>query len=174
VNLHEWITARVEQVEAERRSVVIIPNAGGMPIAGKITEAVRVDNGIELTVTPGEPVTPAVLRRCEADRRILARHKLPLDGATWFDATMCVGCGTEGDRDDPVTDNINDCPELHDLAHAHGITEAGIAGLDWPEPAPRPSGPVIGHASINVTAAMTTDQVPPALRGTRWRGHRHG
>jgi hypothetical protein len=143
VNLHEWITARVDDA------------------AVAASDAAK----------HGTYDPTAVLRRCEADRRILARHALP-EPDEWL-YPGCAGCDTTGERDDPVTDNINDCPELLDLAHAHGITEAELAGLHRPEPAPRPAGPVIGHASIAVTAAMTTDQVPAALRGTLWRRHRH-
>ncbi|MFC8009120.1 hypothetical protein [Streptomyces cinereoruber] len=75
---------------------------------------------------------PAALRRCEADRRILARHTLATTNAP-----ACDGCGTYGDGDDPATENINDCPELLDLAWAHGITNTVLAGLDRPEAPPR-------------------------------------
>lgn len=173
MNLHEWITARVEAVEAEHRSVVIIPNDGGMPIAGKITEAVPVDNGIELTVTPGEPVTPAVLRRCEADRRILARHRLPEPGDWMYPG--CYGCGTEGHMDNIVTDNVNDCPELLDLAHAHGITETDLAALDRPQrPKPTPAQQRRLRERARLTVPLTTGDVPEALRGARWQRRRRG
>ncbi|MFF0138516.1 hypothetical protein ACFYRN_19000, partial [Streptomyces sp. NPDC005227] len=82
-----------------------------------------------------------VLRRCEADRRILARHRLDPD-AVWNQAAMCAGCGTYGEFDDPETDNLNDCPELLDLGYAHGLTDEILAGLDRPQlgerPEPRP------------------------------------
>lgn len=79
----------------------------------------------------------AVLRRCEADRRILNRHRLNPD-ASWYRAAMCEGCGTYGEFDDPETENLNDCPELLDLAHAHGLTEEILAGLDRPQEGERP------------------------------------
>jgi hypothetical protein len=169
VNLHEWITLRVEQVEAEHRSVVLIPQGGGRPITGAITEVLPVDGGIELTVTPGKPATAAVLRRCEADRRILARHKLPEPGDWTYPG--CAGCGTTGEFDDIVTDNINDCPELLDLAHAHGITPEELAALDRIERVG--VVPVVPFPRMAVTPAMTTDQIPAALRGARWRRHHH-
>ncbi|MEE1813513.1 hypothetical protein PUR59_00410 [Streptomyces sp. SP18ES09] len=67
-----------------------------------------------------------VLRRCEADRRILERHS-----AAAPDRPDCSGCGSDDGW--PVTDNINDCPELLDLAHTHGATSRILAGLDRPE-----------------------------------------
>lgn len=79
-----------------------------------------------------------VLRRCEADRRILARHRLNPD-AHWTDAAACHGCGTEGEMDYPRTDNLNDCPELLDLGYAHGLTEEILAGLDRPQDGERPA-----------------------------------
>ncbi len=84
----------------------------------------------------------AVLRRCEADRRILARHRLN-PHAIWYEAAKCDGCGTEGEMAYPVTENPNDCPELLDLAHAHGLTEEILAGLDRPQEGerPEPTGP---------------------------------
>jgi hypothetical protein len=170
VNLHEWITARVEAVEAEHRSVVFVSDDGRRPIVGTVTEVAYTDEGAEFTVVPGLAVTAAVLRRCEADRRTLARHKVPIDGATWFDATICVGCGTYGDCDMPETDNINDCPELLDLAHAHGITEADLAALDRPQrPEPTPAQQRRLRERARLTVPITTADVPQALRGHRWK-----
>lgn len=68
--------------------------------------------------------------RCEADRRILARHRLdPASAQSPTFATACEGCGHEWMQDtpDPFVGNLNDCPELLDLGHA-------------PEPKPRRSG----------------------------------
>lgn len=83
----------------------------------------------------------AELRRCAADRKILARHDLD-PNACWADAAMCAGCGTEGEMGYAVTDNLNDCPELLDLGHAHGLTLEILAALDRPQEGERPeSGP---------------------------------
>jgi hypothetical protein len=113
-----------------------------------------------------------VLRRCEADHRILARHRLATqDEWDWIHDPACHGCGVMGDCDDPVTDNLNDCPELLDLAHAHGITDEILAGLDRPQPSQlKPStGPRLGLADILATPPITTSDVPEALRGPRWK-----
>lgn len=84
---------------------------------------------------------PTALRRCEADHRILTRHTLAITNAP-----ACDGCGTYGDCDDPATDNLNDCPELLDLAHAHGITDTILTGLDRPEAPPRtPTDPAVAR-----------------------------
>lgn len=117
-----------------------------------------------------------IRRRCEADRRILARHRLATEW-TWQRDPACHGCGTEGDCDDPVIDNVNDCPELLDLAHAHGITPDVLAGLDRPQPPePQPHTPVepivagILAATFGLaTPPITTSDVPEALRGPRWK-----
>ncbi|MEU7416678.1 hypothetical protein [Streptomyces antibioticus] len=97
--------------------------------------------------------------RCEADRRILNRHRLATEW-TWEHNAPCHGCGTSGYDDTPNTDNLNDCPELLDLAHAHGITEEILAGLDQPltvRQEPKPRGPL-----------PDTRRVPAALRGPDW------
>jgi hypothetical protein len=107
-----------------------------------------------------------VLRRCEADRRILARHTLDPD-VTYEPA--CKGCGTYGDQEMSNIDNLNDCLELLDLAHAHGITDAILAELDRPQP---PEAKPINERYTNggiLTPPITTADVPAALRGPHWK-----
>jgi hypothetical protein len=125
--------------------------------------------------------TEGVRLRCEADRRILARHRLdPTEGGSWLYAAACHGCGTFGDCDDPVTDNLNDCPELLDLAHAHGLTDDILASLDRPEPPPPPPPHPDGFYGAfrdgldRLLGAPTTPiaDVPPALRGPNWKADR--
>lgn len=112
------------------------------------------------------------LRRCEADRRILARHTVEPDHAdSPLFATACHGCGTEGDCGDPVTENLNDCPELLDLGYAHGLTGEILAGLDRPQP-PKPTPAQqrrlrrLAAGRISLTGLR---DVPPALRGPNWK-----
>lgn len=59
-----------------------------------------------------------VLRRVAAGRRVLARHKAagPSRYRTTREELNCEGCGWEGEHGDPVTENIDNCPELRDLA----------------------------------------------------------
>lgn len=116
----------------------------------------------------------AVLRRCEADRRVLARHRMNPDAPSRWETVACEGCGTYGDCDWPVTDNINDCPELLDLAHAHGITEEILAGLDRPEPPPRPEPHWECFNLTEYIARLSAPRtpmadVPTALRGPQWK-----
>ncbi|MFD9069165.1 hypothetical protein [Streptomyces lasiicapitis] len=114
-------------------------------------------------------IDPApLLRRCEADRRILARHNTDPAKAEWSEATACKGCGTYGDCDWPETENINDCPELLDLGYAHGLTEEILAGLDRPQPPePTPAQKRRLRERARLIVPVTTSDVPEALRGTR-------
>lgn len=113
-----------------------------------------------------------VRRRCESDRRILAIHCPVSDGYT----VACDGCGTAGICDDYVTENVNDCPILLAIAHAHGLTPEILAALDRPQPPKRePVEPsILGKAIANVwgdallNSLRTATVVPPALRGPNW------
>jgi len=90
-------------------------------------------------------------------------------------AAACMGCGTEGTFEEPVAENINDCPELFDLAHAHGLKGEILGGLDRPQ-APEPKRHPEGLAGMlrdsftqALTRPITTSDVPEALRGRRWK-----
>ncbi|WP_069751582.1 hypothetical protein [Streptomyces sp. EN16] len=140
MDLHTWITQQVDEVEQ-------LVEEGEYPPSQ--------DDG--------------VLRRCEADRRILARHRLD-PNVTYEPA--CHGCGTYGDMDLSNIDNLNDCPELLDLAHAHGITPDVLAGLDRPQlprPAPRSERRLGLGDILTATNPITTSDVPEALRGPHWK-----
>jgi len=111
----------------------------------------------------------AVLRRCEADRRILARHRLDPD---CHYEPACLGCRTYGDQEMAYTDNLNECPELLDLGYAHGLTPEILATLDQPEtpPRPEPRPPVDLKAWVDSMTIRPAPSVPPALRGPNWPG----
>lgn len=143
MDLHAWITAKVHAAEVEAHHVALASPA-------------------------------AVLRRCEADRRILARHRLDPSAAQSPEcATACEGCGHEWVQDElmPFTDNLNDCPELLDLAHAHGLTPEILAGLDRPQPPePKPhTAPRLRLDDILITPPLPTSDIPAALRGPHWK-----
>jgi len=130
-----------------------------------ITQQVHtVERSIEEDCIPSDEAAP-ILRRCEADRRILARHTL--DPRNPY-AIACHGCGTYSDMDLANVDNLNDCPELLDLAHAQGVTAEILASLDQPTPPERKSstGPRLAHW---ITPPITTSDVPEALLGRRWK-----
>ena len=154
-DLHGWITQQIDRAEQYARD--------GRPVLD--------DHGRYLhTEHLPAPEQATLLRRCEADRRILTRHRLNPD-AIWYEAAMCHGCGTEGEMAYPVTDNLNDCPELLDLAHAHGLTPEILAGLDRPQEGERPEPRVTNlNALVRLLSAQPTSSVPPALRGPNWRG----
>src|SRR3954470_3383603 len=185
MDLHAWITQQVDAVEVEAHArlkglrVAFNSHDDGPAIVGTVTEATRTAEGLQLDVArygaepvadawSNVPTVAAVLRRCEADRRILARHRLDPD-ITYEPA--CKGCGTYGDQELSNVDNLNECPELLDLAHAHGITPEILAGLDRPQPPERKPrihnarslADVLGIA----TPPITTSDVPEALRGPR-------
>lgn len=187
MDLHAWITQQVDRVEASARRAadcatarrwqainsVIVAVPDGNTAGPEIIEAAfhTYDDAL-VHAAVHDPAT--VLRRCEADRRILARHRLDPD-VTYEPA--CEGCGTYGDMGLSEVDNLNDCPELLDLAHAHGITPEILAGLDRPQaPEPKPHAK-IAHTrtgarhilDLFATPPITTSDVPEALRGPRWK-----
>ena len=183
MDLHAWITHQVDRAEAlakaatpgpwegvvdrHQRGVVdasVWSNKLGYYITEKISSGDRHEADAHHIGANGPD---AVLRRCEADRRILARHRLD-PNVTYEPA--CEGCGTYGDMGLSEVDNLNDCPELLDLAHAHGITPEILAGLDRPQPPERKphTGPRLGLADI-LAPRTPMGEVPGSLRGPNWK-----
>jgi hypothetical protein len=185
MDLHAWITQQVDRTEAAAlaelggRCVIVQTHDGSNDIVGVVTGATSAAGEVQLCVAqlgvqprdetpvPVQMATDA-LRRCEADRRILARHRP--DSATVAFPGACEGCGLD-DWGLPNTETVNDCPELLDLAHAHGITPEILASLDRPqppEPEPRTGSGRLGLADILAPRTHTRD-VPAALRGPHWK-----
>lgn len=174
-DLHDWITQQIDKVEVdaraaekddgrhwteqwdERSDAFQIHDSHGIPVAYGLQPG-----GAGLIVRH-DPA--AVLRRCEADRRILNRHHLDPD--VHFEPA-CKGCGTYGDVELSNTDNLNECPELLDLAHAHGLTPEILATLDQPVPPPMPERPEPVAFRIG-PPGRPTSSVPPGLRGPNWK-----
>lgn len=183
-DLHGWITQQIDKAEAVARAA--IDSDSGRWFVGDRWNVYHVEdeapNEDEETNTlvcwgnvkdQSEHIAlndpAAVLRRCAADRRVLARHRLATEWSwTLPGDAPCYGCGTQGDCDDPVTAQLNDCPELLDLAHAHGITDEILASLDRPEMPPRPAPKPLG--GVLPPGVGATADVPPALRGPNWKG----
>lgn len=176
-DLHGWITQQIDRVEATARSaggkawhwehgygdMCNDPTCPYGELATDDTSLMEV-HGLDVT-EPWQGAAhielhhpAAVLRRCEADRRILARHRLS-PHAIWYEAARCDGCGTEGEMAYPVTENLNDCPELLDLGFAHGLTEEILTGLDRPQEGerPEPTGP-----------SLIPDALAEAMYGQMW------
>jgi hypothetical protein len=65
----------------------------------------------------------SVLRRCAADRKLLAIHNVPAlvypDSSARADDRRCVGCGFDS-HEEPMVDDVNDCPTLNALAEGYG------------------------------------------------------
>jgi hypothetical protein len=63
-----------------------------------------------------------VLREVAVKRRVLARHRLATDEDLGWSSYVgaCFGCGTYGEFADARTPDVNDCPELRDLAAPYG------------------------------------------------------
>lgn len=159
MDLHTWITQQVD--ETERVALAARTDIAGLLASGDI------DNRIaERHIGANDPV--AVLRRCEADRRILAIHCS--EGVGY--SAACGGCGTEGDCDDWISENLNDCPILLALVHTHGITVDVLAGLNRPQqprPAPRSERRLGLGDILTATNPITTSDTPEALRGPHWK-----
>lgn len=154
-DLHGWITRQVDQREDLARRAA---HYGRPDWPQPCTAVVDVGDSWPITTEAGpiaehisENDPAAVLRRCTADRRILARHRLDPD-VIWTPA--CHGCGTYGDQELPETDNLNDCPELLDLAHAHGITDEELATLDRPQPPERPPSQALTPGESLIAASL--------------------
>lgn len=153
-DLHGWIDQQITATEARARACPPWP-----------TPDETTDDYVDIDVRDargqvhlrGLLVTPAaVLRRCAADRNILAIH------ARVHGGIACFGCGTWGDCQDWETGNVNDCPILLAIAIAYGITDDVLASLDRPQPPPRPA--VRPHGP-----RPDTSRVPAALRGPNWK-----
>lgn len=169
-DLHGWITQQIDRREDLAKRAA---NYGRLDWPQPATAVVDIGEDWPLTTEAGpiaelisEHDPAAVLRRCAADRRILARHRLN-PHAIWYEAAKCDGCGTEGEMAYPVTENLNDCPELLDLGYAHGLTPEILATLDRPQEGERPerTGPSLIPDALaeamgkSLLAAMTTQYV---------------
>lgn len=199
-DLHSWITQQIDKTQRIAEAARGQGEGRWHHETGYHSGRVTDERGETVVYDEGAPLEEAahialhdpamVLRRCEADRRILARHRLNPD-AYWVEAAMCEGCGTEGEMGYPVTENLNDCPELLDLAYAHGLTDEVLAGLDRPQEGERPerTGPSLipdglaeamyerlyamvlgarplapGKTTPSTRELMQLSEVPPALR----------
>lgn len=175
-DLHSWITQQIDAIEGSVRGVdkehgrhwTTQWNASSdtFTIYDDNNSAVAADALPAAAWLIGRHDPATVLRRCEADRRILARHRLNPD--VHFEPA-CLGCGTYGDMELSETDNLNECPELLDLAYAHGLTPEILATLDQPVPPPMPERSEPGPGFRIGPPAQPMSSVPLALRGPNWK-----
>lgn len=174
-DLHGWITQQIDTIESSLRDVDKEHDRDWSTQWNASSDTFTIyDGNASAVAADALPAAAAliahhdpahVLRRCAADRRVLARHRLNPD-AYWADAAMCEGCGDEGELADPRAENLNDCPELLDLAHAHGLTPEILAILDRPQKGerPEPTGPSLIPGKV---AKATHRQLWAHVIGTR-------
>lgn len=179
-DLHDWITQQIDHIESSLHDVDKEHGRHWTTRWNASSDTFTIyDDNDSAVAADALPVAAwliarhdpaAVRRRCEADRRILARHRLNPD-AYWADAAMCKGCGDEGEMADPRTENLNDCPELLDLAHAHGLTPEILAGLDRPQEGERPEPRAFRIPDLisEPIIRMALRDLPPSLRGPNWK-----
>ncbi|MFD4921177.1 DUF6221 family protein [Streptomyces goshikiensis] len=180
-DLHGWINQKIDEREAAAATCPPWPWTFDAD-----EEAVLTADGIEVADiqalsnrqlrASGEFIAAsgpqATLRRCAADRKILAIHSY---SGGICEPYACNGCG----HDDvgALVDHANDCETLQALAEGYGITAEELATLDRPEPE-RQESPG-GKSALQVideflwAAAATrrstpTSDVPAALRGPNW------
>jgi hypothetical protein len=185
-DLHAWITQQIDHTEA------VAHDAGGQawhwehghgdmcndptcPYGELATDdTVLMDvHGFDITepwqgaehIALHDPA--AVLRRCEADRRILTIHK-PL-AATWSAYYACEGCGYDGADycSEPNVAHVNDCPTLLALAEGYGLTEEQRAQLDRPEaeqPKRKPGFGGMPDAIVEQMVRVSLARVPATFR----------
>ncbi len=119
-----WLDAAITRHEEAARRL------GGEPFTvksypwGDTFEGVELHEDVIAHISLHDPQT--VLRRCAADRKLLALHNTPgtvfPDGAYLDDNRWCVGCGY-GNDGEPLTPDVNDCPTLNALAEGYGRAE---------------------------------------------------
>jgi hypothetical protein len=193
MDLHAWITQQVDRVEAlakaatpgswegvvdrHQRGVVdasVWSDKLGYYITEKISSGERHEADAHHIGANGPDI---VLRRCETDRRILARHTPQPNGTGFEDGWQCQTCSVDG-GDGYQYLVPYPCPTVEDLAHAHGITPDVLAGLDHPrppEPKPRKTDrhwglpTLTGPQLLGMQAYTPMREVPEALRGPRWK-----
>ncbi|MCX5176750.1 DUF6221 family protein [Streptomyces virginiae] len=177
-DLHEWISQKIDAAEQRAQACPPWPwtfdadweevkAADGIVVADVFALSGRQLRATGEFIAANDPA--AALRRCTADRKILARHNVNPAWADWpSQAVACYGCGVESDCDWPVTENINDCPELLDIAEGYGLTADEHAQLDRPAPPPRKtctSGKTLGQAIADVFDEFTAVQLDETFLG---------
>ena len=132
-DLHGWITQQIDKTahQAERAAELqalewSCPSTGVVDFGDDLIATG--DRDVAYHIALNDPA--AVLRRCAADRKILAEHAPQPDGSSSPDIQQCRTCSSSGDVDDWYQYLVPyPCPTV--LAVAEGY------GFDQPEPALR-------------------------------------
>ena len=159
-DLHGWITQQIDKVEHAAKAARGQGEGRWRHETGYHSGRVEDERGETVVYDEGAPLEEeaahialhdpaAVLRRCAADRRILAIHAP--QGGDW-EPYACEGCGSDSEYG-VLVDHTNDCPTLLALAEGYGLTEEERAALDRPEPEPRQRR-MGGFLSAGIAEAM--------------------
>lgn len=175
-DLHGWITQQIGRAESDVRAAEKESGRAWRSQWDERSDAFRIVDGSGILVadqlqpsaaglvTAHDPA--AVLRRCVADRKILAEH-CP-QGSGYPSHYACEGCGHDASYcPEPITEHTNDCPTLLALAEGYGLTDEQRAQLDRPE-VERPT-PARHFDLVALARSTPTSSVPAALRGPNWR-----
>ena len=108
-DLATWLRAQVTAASARTSGFFEQPHGPGCGITADVSPECDCN------------YVDTIRAQCEAQMRVLNRHHPPRPGsseAAWMGARSCGGCGVTGDPDCEVTEDINECPELLDMAVA--------------------------------------------------------
>ncbi|WP_405941590.1 DUF6221 family protein [Streptomyces sp. NBC_00207] len=172
-DLHGWISQQIDEAEQAARtcppSPMPVETGASDYVATEVRDATGQVRATGLFVTPA-----AALRRCAADRKILAIHCYA--GGNHWDQYACRGCGS--DDTGYLVDHTNDCETLIALAEGYGITDEELAQLDRPE-WERPVNLYKSYADQMdaycrrlddlLRPTNPTSAVPASLRGPNWK-----
>lgn len=170
-DLHGWITQQIDRTEAVARDATPGPwithdhdDQVGMLEVRTVHEAdIMIGYVADVATVDAHHIVrhdPAsVLRRCAADRKILAIHAPA--GGKW-EPYACLGCGDDSEYG-ALVEHTNDCETLLALAEGYGLTEEQRAVLDRPEPERLASQSTVPNALADAYMKAITS----VLLGTR-------
>ncbi|WP_406078765.1 hypothetical protein OG337_29140 [[Kitasatospora] papulosa] len=120
--LHEWITEEIEKLEALAKPLV---GLGACPTSGHCEPECYHPEG--LPVNDSEKV----LRRCGADRKILAAHRYSTQVVNPSYGPRSAGFGCETCHDwDGVPEGRGNCPTILALAEGYGLDDEDNADVE--------------------------------------------
>jgi hypothetical protein len=126
-DLHDWITRQVDETEHGARAAAELqaldwscPSTGVVDLGADLLGTG--DRDVAYHVVRHDPA--AVLRRCEADRKILAAHPYTTTVINPLDGSRNAGFGCETCHDwDGVPEGRGNCSTLLALAEGYGLTK---------------------------------------------------
>jgi hypothetical protein len=141
-DLHGWIGQQIDKAEAVARATTPGPwithdhdDQVGMLEVRTVHEAdIMIGYVADVATADARHIVrhgPAsVLRRCAADRKILAEHAAQQDGSGFPDSRQCRTCSTSG-GDGYQYLVLYPCPTVLALAEGYGEVPPGLRGPNW-------------------------------------------